>query len=1114
MTPARMLLAVFSIVLCNVCFSQEVVPVDDFKPASTNQDGKEFPQVNSEGRVKIRVVAPDAKSVSCSFRNSSEFKKDENGVWTGFTRPLDEGFHYYTIKIDGAEVPDPNSKYYFGAMRWGSGVEVPAKDRDFYAVKNVPHGQLREVLFYSTSTESTRRAFVYTPPGYDSDQAKRYPVLYLQHGWGENEYGWGAQGHAGLIMDNLIEEGKTNPFIIVMTYGMTNDVRPGGMANFDISHFEKVLVDELLPFVDANFRTLTDQPSRAMAGLSMGSMETKLITLKHTDKFSHIGLFSGATISKDDAAKIEGFQEKVKLVFVSYGSKEVGGGAQPRRDGDPEATAKALKEAGVNSHYYLSPETAHEWQTWRRSLKEFAPLLFQSQEKLLGTWHSQFETPMGLQTYHFQFASSDGKPSAKATVDSEDQQREVTFSDVKMNETSISFAELRKFGEREMRIEYTGTLAEKNLAIARSVPNRGSQELIATRDVPKRTPVANSAPVVQVTIDRIIKDAFRDSFLVGMAGDLPNGYSETELALASKHFGAITPENCMKPERIQPTEGNWQFDRPDALCNWAEKNGMTIHGHTLVWHAQTPGWFFEGDKQVVTERLKRHIETVVKRYKGKLQSWDVVNEAIADGGNAETGKTENLRNSKWLQQLGPEFLTLAFRFAHEADPDAVLYYNDYNIESGPKHESSMVLLKRLLAEGAPVHAVGIQGHWRTGQVPYEAIDKAISDYASLGLKVSITELDVTIRGESGGQFGRGQTASQPITEKDLNDQAEAYAKLFAIFKKHEKVIERVTFWGLNDRRTWRRGQHPLLFDAQNNPKPAYVSIVDESNKSESPKTDGSAKSITIENGGQGKYPAIVTEDSSLEGMTIYRPSDLTPFGNENKLPVLLWGNGACANTTEEHKNFLNEISSHGYIVLGIGLLDQIETRGDISRKRTQSSQLLKALDWISVENGREGSSYHGKVDTSKVAAMGMSCGGLQAIQISSDPRITTTVVCNSGVLPTPSTMAAMPALTKEDLKKLHGPVLYIMGGPTDIAYKNAMDDFGRVDHVPIVMTNLDVGHGGTYRRPHGGEYSPVALAWVDWHLKGKKEASKMFVGEESDLKKDAKWTIETKNLDR
>jgi enterochelin esterase-like enzyme len=369
------LLACHVLLLSFPGWAQETSPVDEWKPAVTNQDGKEFPRVNSEGRVRIRVVAPDATSVSCSFRDSGEFVKDDKGVWTGDTRPLDEGFHYYTIKIDGAEVPDPNSKYYFGAMRWGSGVEVPAKDRDSYAVKNVPHGQVREVLFYSESTQTNRRAFVYTPPGYDSHLETRYPVLYLQHGWGENEYGWSVQGHASLIMDNLIAEGKSRPFLIVMTYGMTNDVRPGGIGSFDITSFETVLVKELIPYVDTNFRTLTDQPHRAMAGLSMGGMETKMITLRNLDRFSHIGLFSGGSISLEDMQKTEGFGEKVKLVFVSYGSKELGGSG-PRRGGDPEANSKAIKEAGVNSHFYVSPDTAHEWQTWRRSLLEFAPRLF------------------------------------------------------------------------------------------------------------------------------------------------------------------------------------------------------------------------------------------------------------------------------------------------------------------------------------------------------------------------------------------------------------------------------------------------------------------------------------------------------------------------------------------------------------------------------------------------------------------------------------------------------------------------------------------------------------------------------------------------------------------
>jgi len=980
---------------------------DDFQPAPTNQPGKEYPQVNSEGRIKFRIVAPEAKRVGTTFRDSTEFVKDDEGAWIGYSRPLDEGFHYYMLQIDGAEVPDPNSQYFFGANRWGSGIEVPAHDRDFYAIKNVPHGQVREVLFQSPSTDTHRRAFIYTPPGYVKDLDQRYPVLYLQHGWGENEYGWSVQGHAGLIMDNLIAEQKTRPFLIVMTYGMTNETRMGGLRNYDIQPFETVLIKELIPYVDAHFRTLTEPEHRAMAGLSMGSMQTKTITLRNADLFSHIGLFSGSTISPDDIQDMEAFKKKNKLIFASYGGHEVEGG-QTRRGGDPQATVEALKAAGVNAHYYVSPKTGHEWQSWRRSLREFAPLLFRPEDQ-----------------------SNSDHPAD----------------------------------------------------------------------------------------DQAIKAAFAESFLIGMAGDVPTGYSQQELDLAAKHFGAVTPENCMKPESIQPQADRWQFGRSDALVDWAEQNEMTVHGHTLVWHAQTPDWFFAGgDKEVIKQRMQDHITTLVGRYQGKLQSWDVVNEAINDGGDAETAKTENLRNSKWLQSLGPEFLTLAFQFARQADPDAVLYYNDYNIESGPKHQSSLVLLKRLLDEGAPIDAVGIQGHWRSGQVPFEAIDRAISNYAAFGLKVSITELDVTIRGASGGQFGPGfgpgrVRPATPATAADLQQQAEDYAKLFAIFKKHAEVIERVTFWGLNDRRTWRRGQHPLLFDADNQPKPAYDAILKAAQSGIAEKdAAGAGRSLVIEDGGTGPYSAIVTEDAALPGMTIYRPRDLATFGDQQQLPVLLWGNGACANTTEEHKNFLNEIASHGYIILGIGVLDQIESRDETSRQRTQSSQLLTALDWIVAENQREGSSYFGKIDVSKVAAMGMSCGGLQAIEISDDPRISTTIVCNSGVLPQRSPRPAMPGLTKDDLKKFHAPVLYIMGGPSDIAYENAMDDFSRVEQVPIAMTNLDVGHGGTYRQPQGGQYTRVALAWLNWQLKGQQEASQMFLGEDSELNRDADWTIETKNF--
>jgi len=365
----------------SLCLAQTDQPIvkEDFKPSTLNQPGQQYPQVNSQGYVRLRVVAPLAQSVIASLggREGTKLIKAADSTWVGTTaKPEDKGFHYYHLTIDGGVFNDPGTLNFYGSTRWESGVEVPAPDQDFYALKDVPHGKVQQILSPSKRTGTARRAFVYTPPDYDKDQTKRYPVLYLQHGWGEDETAWSNQGHANLIMDNLIAEGKIRPFLIVMTYGMTNEIRFGGIRNFDIKPFQTVLVDELVPYVDANFRTLADQSHRAMAGLSMGGIETKMITTANLDKFSYIGLFSGGTFSMDDVNKTPGFKEKVKLVFVSFGSREL---ANPRPGffgGDPKANAEALKNAGINSVFYVSPETAHEFLSWRRSLHEFAPLLF------------------------------------------------------------------------------------------------------------------------------------------------------------------------------------------------------------------------------------------------------------------------------------------------------------------------------------------------------------------------------------------------------------------------------------------------------------------------------------------------------------------------------------------------------------------------------------------------------------------------------------------------------------------------------------------------------------------------------------------------------------------
>ena len=329
-----------------------------------------------------------------------------------------------------------------------------------------------------------------------------------------------------------------------------------------------------------------------------------------------------------------------------------------------------------------------------------------------------------------------------------------------------------------------------------------------------------------------LKEVYKNHFLIGAALDFrrPDEFTSAELEFIKTHFNALTPENSMKPGPVHPQENTWNWTPPDALVKFCGENNMQAMGHNLVWHSQTNPWFFENaTREVALQRLRDHILTLVGRYKGKIKGWDVVNEAISDGGDDTTAATENLRQSQWFKIVGPDYLLHAFKFAREADPDVALHYNDYNIESGAKHQSSLVLLKRLISDGAPITTVGIQGHWSVPNMTaqkLEDIDRAIEDYKALKLKVAITELDITIGGAGGGQLGGARGAAPPPqSAESLQAQAEAYAKVFAIFLKHRDVINRVTFWGLNDRRSWRAGQSPLVFDRENQPKPAFQAIV-------------------------------------------------------------------------------------------------------------------------------------------------------------------------------------------------------------------------------------------------------------------------------------------------
>jgi enterochelin esterase-like enzyme len=542
--------------------------VEDFQPSVLNQPGKQYPQVNSERRVRARVVAPEARSVVFDFLGGGKYPltKGEDGAWTGVTRPQDEGFHYYQLVIDGAGVPDPGTLYFYGGSRWGSAVEVPASDQDFYAVKNVPHGQLQQTLYFSKHADAVLRCFVYTPPDYDKDPSKRYPVLYLQHGGGEDETGWGNQGHAGLIMDNLIASGKAKPFIIVMANSYVpnaNTPRPGGSAGpgrFDFSAFANVLIDDLIPFIDANFRTLADQPNRAMAGLSMGGMQTRVITLANLDKFSHIGIFSGGSIAPSDIADLDAFKRKVKVLFVGYGSRELGadrGGGRGRLGGDPKENTETLKASGVNSFFYVSPDTGHEWQSWRRSLYQFAPLLFQERLESItfplaapvniatalatvavapvsnpatdisGTWKSEFDSQIGRQSYTFTFKQDGAKLSGNASSEIGDRKREAELKDGKIEAGTISFVEILSFQGNEIPITYTGKLSPNGNEInfVREVGEFAREEIVARREPAASaaaTPTPAPRPIIRIKAGGFepVKDADGNEWLPdqGFAG--------------------------------------------------------------------------------------------------------------------------------------------------------------------------------------------------------------------------------------------------------------------------------------------------------------------------------------------------------------------------------------------------------------------------------------------------------------------------------------------------------------------------------------------------------------------------------------------------------------------
>ncbi len=368
-----------------------------------------------------------------------------------------------------------------------------------------------------------------------------------------------------------------------------------------------------------------------------------------------------------------------------------------------------------------------------------------------------------------------------------------------------------------------------------------SSKTIANRDD------ENVPPTAQVTVPAL-KDSFRNTFLIGTAlnYDALQGKQPHKVAMAQKHFSAFTPGNSLKPDFTQAREGVFTFEQGDRLVDLAKQSGATVVGHTLVWHSQTPSWFFTApdgkpvSRDLALSRMRTHIKTVVGHFKGRIAQWDVVNEAISDAPN------EELRQTPWLKTVGEDYIEQAFRAAHEADPQAILIYNDYNIERSYKRPKAIQLLKSLLAKGVPIHAVGLQCHWRLDNPDLSEVEESIDAYAALGLKVMITEMDIgvlpsnyggadisAVQGMTPEQAKTLNPYTQGLPEAIAQQQAVAYRDAFALFLRHQKQIGRITLWGIEDSDSWLndfpirgRTDYAMLFDRAGQPKPAFFAVVE------------------------------------------------------------------------------------------------------------------------------------------------------------------------------------------------------------------------------------------------------------------------------------------------
>ncbi len=643
-------------------------------------------------------------------------------------------------------------------------------DSSFYEVKSVPHGVI-ETPTYQDVAGNDKRLHVYLPPGYAESKAT-YPVLYLNHGGGDDDSRWSATdkngGHASVILDNLLALKLAKPMIVVMpsTRGLASfkSPKPG-----EPDACSKEYMQCIVPFVEKNYRARADRDSRAIAGLSMGGFVVLNTGIPNLDTFSELYVYSSGYIEDEHRAAMK--ENFASLLNDAEANKRFNvplyfaAGETDIALNNSFKTMAIFNSSGVRTFSVLS-DGGHDWSNWRRYLWQTAQVMFPASKELAQS------------------------PATSST----------TLKDTFQSQFALGVAVNRSMtGGRAFR--------------------RSEEEV------------------------------------------------QADIALAKKHFNHVVAENDMKWQLIHPRPGSegYDFAPADGLISFAQSNNMVVAGHTLVWHSQTPNWVFEGShappadsertrpessvqpgsrtggpggfrgfdlngprasREELLERMRDHIHTVVGRYKGKVKVWDVVNEAISDSG------TDILRRSPWSVIIGPDFIAKAFEYAHEADPAAILRYNDYGLEKPEKRSKLIKLIKSLQEQKVPVGAIGSQAHCNVSTT-FEQMDEALSEMETLGLPIHITELDVN--SAAAGQRGTGadinansNTTQVALVENAEQRLADAYAGLFRAFVKHQDSIEVVTFWGINDAVSWRSQGRPLLFDGENLPKPAFDAVIQSS----------------------------------------------------------------------------------------------------------------------------------------------------------------------------------------------------------------------------------------------------------------------------------------------